>query len=262
MRAGEIGAGDIKTVLNSNYQRLACACHCLSTALKHTLPGGPGDKGESEELQALNDSIENVKALVRYVRKSGLHAQLSKTLVQENDTRWNSLLMMIESVVNGEEEVKELLSRNGQIHPTDGINFGLLRDLVAFLQPLKSATKALEGDSYPTIHKVVMWQNVLLQRCQTLPFDSQLITQLKARLKDSLHEKFPVTVTHKLALFLHPQYKSLRKLTIDDRQAVLQMARDYINVLKSNDFLLAQNESSTSNRLEIHSLRSIKRVPT
>ena len=217
---------NIKAALNSNYQRLACACHCLSTALKHTLPGGPGDKGESEELQALNDSIEKVKALVRYVRKSGLYAQLSKTFVQENETRWNSLLMMMESVINGEEEVKELLSKNSESHRIDCINFGLLRDLVAFLQPLKSATKALEGDSYPTLHKVVLWQNVLLQRCQTHPFDSQLISQLKTRLKDALHDKFPTTVTHKLALFFHPQYKSLRKLAIDERQAVLQMARD------------------------------------
>lgn len=96
---------NIKAALNSNCQRLACACHCLSTALKHTLPGGPGDKGESEELQALNDSIEKVKALVRYVRKSGIHAQLSKTLIQDNETRWNSLLMMMESVINGQEEV-------------------------------------------------------------------------------------------------------------------------------------------------------------
>ena len=36
---------NIKAALNANYQRLACSCHCLATALKHTLPDGPGDKG-------------------------------------------------------------------------------------------------------------------------------------------------------------------------------------------------------------------------
>jgi hypothetical protein len=36
---------NIKAALSSNYQRIPCACHCLSTALKHALPGGPGDKG-------------------------------------------------------------------------------------------------------------------------------------------------------------------------------------------------------------------------
>lgn len=100
----------------------------------------------------------------------------------------------------------------------------------------------------------------MLQRCQTHPFDSQLISQLKARLKAALHDKFPVTVTHKLALFLHPQYKSLRKITLDERQAVLQMARDYVKVLKDNDLLLSQSESLTSNRLEIHSFSSLRAV--
>lgn len=37
---------NIKAALSSNYQRLPCACHSLSTALKHALPGGPGDKGQ------------------------------------------------------------------------------------------------------------------------------------------------------------------------------------------------------------------------
>jgi len=50
------------------------------------LPGGPGDKGESEELQGLQQVINNVKAVVRYIKKSGLNAALQKSVVQENDT--------------------------------------------------------------------------------------------------------------------------------------------------------------------------------
>ena len=36
---------NIKAALSNNYQRLPCACHCLSTTLKHVIPDGPGDKG-------------------------------------------------------------------------------------------------------------------------------------------------------------------------------------------------------------------------
>jgi len=44
---------NIKAALSGKYQHLACACHNISTSLKHALPSGPGDKGESEELQGL-----------------------------------------------------------------------------------------------------------------------------------------------------------------------------------------------------------------
>ena len=100
---------NIKAALSGTYQRLPRACHCLSTALKHALPGGPGDKGSSAELQALQLVIDEVKAVVRYVKKSGLNATLQKSVVQENDTRWNSMLMMPESVLPHERELKEAL---------------------------------------------------------------------------------------------------------------------------------------------------------
>jgi len=74
--------------------------------LKHTVPGGPGDKGNSEELQGLQQIIDKVKAVVRYVKKSGLNATLQKSLVQGNDTRWNSMLMMLENVIAQKKESK------------------------------------------------------------------------------------------------------------------------------------------------------------
>ena len=67
---------NIKAALSGKYQHLACACHNISTSLKHALPGGLGDKGESEELQGLQQVIDDGKAFVRYIKKSGLNAAL------------------------------------------------------------------------------------------------------------------------------------------------------------------------------------------
>jgi len=143
---------NIKAALSGNYQRLACACHCLATALMHALPDGPGDKGmESEELQGLQNAIDEVKSLVRFIEKSGLNATLAKTVVQENDTHWNSTLMMLESVLAQETEIKTALQKHGDIHRVYNIDFSLLRAFASFLQPLKIATKKLEGDSYPSL---------------------------------------------------------------------------------------------------------------
>jgi len=63
---------NIKAALSGKYQCLACACHVISTSPNHALPGGPGHKGESEELQGLSQVIDDVKGLVRYTKKSGL----------------------------------------------------------------------------------------------------------------------------------------------------------------------------------------------
>lgn len=235
---------NIKAALNSRYHRIPCSCHCLSTALKHALPGGPGDKGDSDALQALDVAINDVKTLVRYVKKSGLNAQLTKTLLQENETRWNSLLMMLESVISCEEELRRLLMQNSQSHRIDNINFGLLTDLIAFLQPIKEATKQLEGDKHATIHKVLLWKSLLLQRTESHPLDSDLIKQLKERFHNALVEKWEMTETHKLAVFLNPQYKSLRKLSADERLAVHQLAREYIDMLKRNDAAVRDGNGS------------------
>lgn len=238
---------NIKSALNSNnYCRVACACHSISTALKHALPGGPGDKGEdSDELLRLQVAIEDVKTLVRYVKKSGVNALLATTVRQENDTRWNSLLMMVDSVLKSETELKALLRDKNESQRIDSIDFNLLREFQQFLQPLESATKALECDKSPTLHRVVLWQQLLLQKQKHQAFDSELIKQLKTRLFASLTEKFQVGTVHHLALFLHPQFRSLKKLSSTDKLAVHQLARDYIELLKRNDLQAANANSDT-----------------
>lgn len=231
---------NIKAALNSKYRRIACSCHCLSTGLKHALPGGPGDKGDTEELQALDKVIDEVKKLVRYVKKSGLNAALSKTVLQENETRWNSLLMMIDSVIDQEVDLKRKLQEANEYGRIETIDFCLLKMFREFLQPLKQATKALESDKYPTIHRVVLWHFRLVQHATPLPFDSPIIKQLKQRLAEALPRKWELTTVHKLALFLHPEYKSLRRLSAADKLDVYSMARSFVAALQRRDLQLQE----------------------
>ena len=82
---------------------------------------------------------------------------------------------------------------------------------------------------------VLLWKSVLLNKLHIQPFDSELMKQLKTRLNIALNQKMEITSIHKLALFLHPQYTSLKKLPMDDRLGVHQMARQYIAMLNHND---------------------------
>jgi hypothetical protein len=71
---------NIKGALKSNYHRISCSCHSISTALKHALPGGPGDKGDTAELQIFKTAIDIGEVCTK---KSGLNATLSKSLARK-----------------------------------------------------------------------------------------------------------------------------------------------------------------------------------
>lgn len=239
---------NIQSALSIGYgfSRIACACHCLATAVRHALPDGPCDKGDSAELRNLLANITAVKSLVQCFKRSGLNAMLQKTLLQENNTRWNTMLMMLESVIGQKETIREFLKEKAEDQRIDTIDFSLLKDVVLVLKPLKEATKYLEGEKYPTIHRVYLWYNKLQQQLKPCQSDNPLIAQLKFRMAAFLKDKFQMTTIHKLALFLHPQYKMLRKLDQVDRQDVKSMARDLISALHASDQITTENNGSES----------------
>lgn len=83
-----------------------------------------------------------------------------------------------------------------------------------------------------------------MQHAVPQPFGCDVVKQLKLRLTDALPKKLEITTAHKMALFLHPQYKNLRKLSPDDKAEVHSFARGYTTVLKKRDQV---KQSDTSN---------------
>ena len=87
----------------------------IATAVRNILP-----LDEQKEVSLLdNDNDELLKAavsyvvtacksLVSYMKRSGLNNKLASTQ-QANDTRWNSLLVMLESIMKVKGELKNLL---------------------------------------------------------------------------------------------------------------------------------------------------------
>jgi len=125
--------------------------------MRHALPDGPGDKGDTDHLQNHKTNISSAKALIQYFKKTKLNVMLEKTLIQENDTRWNTLLIKLESVTAQEYAIWQFLTEKAEDHRLGSIDFGLLQKVIRFLTPFKKATKAMEGDKYPTIHRVFLY---------------------------------------------------------------------------------------------------------
>jgi len=109
--------------------------------------------------------INTCKKLVEYCKCANLQSQLSKTLKQENATRWNSLLCCLLSIEEMYDELVPLLQMKDKLNKFNDISRALLKELIAFLAPFQQATLALEKFKHSTLHKVVWWRHVILGRC-------------------------------------------------------------------------------------------------
>ena len=167
--------------------------------------------------------------LATYFKKSGLSNRLSSSLKQSNDTRWNSFLNLLQSVIKTYDEAKKILCDIGQERRLADIDLALLDGVVKFLQSFHGATKALEGDDFPTIHHVYQWYMKLKRVVIENYSDSSFVKLLKKLALCALTEKFEITAIHKLALFLHPKFKGMRALQESKRNEVLNIARNFLS---------------------------------
>ena len=99
--------------------------------------------------------IDAVKGLVTFFKQTNLQSKLTKTLKQENVTRWNSLLRCLHSVQDMLGEVVVLMTERNKLHKVANIDKDLLKELITFLEEFQKATLALEKFKEPTLHRVI-----------------------------------------------------------------------------------------------------------
>lgn len=205
------------------YQRLDCIDHILNTVLRHGLDATELSKPDSAP--EIADTICAAKALVQYVKQSGLAAQLSTTLKQMVDTRFSSVYLTLTSIQAIYQELYEKLADRGESARIDSIAQETLGFLIDFLKPFCECQRELEGDKYPTINRVILWVERLKRHCQPNAFDSPQQAVLRKRHGDWLERKVCIHNLHKIALFLWPKFNQLRMLSPSDRNAVYAHVR-------------------------------------
>lgn len=145
---------NIKKALEQNT-RVNCAAHMISNILKATFDNKfiSGEDGRSETVPIFK-LIQAAKALVGYMKRTGDNNKISTTLIQELEIRWNTRLLMLMPIEEQFQEIKDLYK--DEPHRFYDIDLILLKKIIDFLKPFKHATDELEGDTYPTIHKVIL----------------------------------------------------------------------------------------------------------
>ncbi|GBG73530.1 hypothetical protein CBR_g16873 [Chara braunii] len=178
----------------------------------------------------LFEMIDNCKELVRYFKQANLQNTLNKTLKQENATRWNSLFISLNSVLDSYDDVADVLARLANTNRQANRQFLITRidknslaELTQFLKRFHTATLKLEQYLEPTLHLVAFERSALLEYCKprnesynceddegkkfTVPSDSDHIIAVKMLISDVLKDKWILHDLHIVAALLDPRQK-------------------------------------------------------
>lgn len=197
--------------LKRPYKRDNCRAHLLNTILRNTF--------ESDDIPLIViKTVICCKKIVRYFKQSGKMNELSKCLIQDCGTRWNYKLDMIQSVVDRYSEIIPLLTPDRR--DKWSIDLELANEIIFFLKPFKEACKSMEGDTYPTANKILLWWAELPEHLNVNNFDRIAMKYTAEVGKNFFLKKYTINMHNKIACFLDPRYRSLQMLNDKDRDEV------------------------------------------
>jgi len=219
-----------------NYNRMNCCAHLLNTVLRNLFDSKFLEQEEEYGIKPLEPIVilmTECKNLVKYMKSSGRNCELSKGLVQEVETRWNTRLLMFQSIHKALPEIVQIYGEDfGRIK---NINTNLLEKIIQFLDLFKKASDDLEGDKFPTIHKAILYQQLLkkhlkkyadlqINMCNddeepTINSILQILGKQGLKLMDS---KFQLFNEHEISIFLSPKFKSLKMFNENDKARIYQ----------------------------------------
>lgn len=100
---------------------------------------------------------------------SNITVEIAETSLKENNrTRWNSLWIMIDSVLKNQAVIHDLLTKYGENRLILNLKEKqALRNLMKFLEIFKKISERMQGSKYPTISEV--WPSICSLRNNCMP---------------------------------------------------------------------------------------------
>uniref|UniRef100_A0A1A8LDQ2 BED-type domain-containing protein n=1 Tax=Nothobranchius pienaari TaxID=704102 RepID=A0A1A8LDQ2_9TELE len=225
------------------YRHLACQDHLYNTVLRHAL----NTDELAEVVPEVAETLLAVKALVRYLKQSGLASQLPTTVKQMAETRYNTVFLTLELIQSVHAELQELLQSRDESARLRNVSPDVLAFLVEFLRPFNDAQKELEGDKHhPTLHLAVLWANKLKSHCQPDVADTPSQAVIRQRHLDWLTKTIEIQPLHKIAIFLWPKFNQLRMFNPAERTDIQQHVRILINRFREGEVAAARRQEQAT----------------
>jgi hypothetical protein len=159
------------------------------------------------------------------MKQTLLNKQLKNKMKQDVATRFDGLLIMLQSVSVELTSSIELLKKKKQEDRAKKIFEWLLDELIRLLHYFKLASKSLEPFNTSTLHLLGMWKAELKAHLQprdelvtvkgandedvTIPANSEDIAPIKVILLNQLEEKFVFTPLHVAVAYLDQKNRLL-----------------------------------------------------
>ncbi len=188
------------------YRWIPCSAHILNMVLREMFRG-------TNAPQSIKDEVEMLDC---------------KRPTEECKDSWDSKVQVLELMLNQNSDIRKLLEDRYQMHRMGGMFTEELKQLIDFLTLFTLAISELDGATHPTIHMVLLWFLKLKKHCEPKSGDPSYVALLRAHASSLLEEKIHLTVTHKVATFLCPRFKSLKMLSPEGREEVMRHVRALI----------------------------------
>ena len=132
------------------------------------------------------------------------------TLKKDCPTRWNCLLVMLDSLLRNQQLIERCLSRLrlfDKMLSTE--EWETIENLVQFLRVFQTATEVLNGSEYPTISLVLLFRAEITGALRDLPTDGTIVRSMKHNMRMAIDHRLPVEELYVIAAILDPSQRAL-----------------------------------------------------
>lgn len=138
--------------------------------------------------------------------------KVSTTLKLDVVTRWNSFLLMLQSLGSNKSSVTKLLKTIDSPHTISVSEWNEIQNLTAFLKNFEKITEVLSMQKSTSINVCLLIRSEITDLLEENTGDhtSPTIEKMKEHMRAKLDHRFPVTHIVVLAALLDPRYFNLR----------------------------------------------------
>lgn len=225
-----------------DFERLNCFPHFVNNIVK-----------EACKIDRIKTLIENCSDLVRYLKISGHNNEFQKTMKSAVPTRFNSVLEMIQSIIENWSKVNEILTRENETHRLLGIDCQLMIQIKEFLQPFKHWSVFAERSKQPSLYIVWIAIDSIIKYCAIKDNDEHLITLMKVKCICYIEKSFVLHKLHRIATLLNPNFKCLKFATSSLFLTTVAELREMLNKLPDPETPSNRRTSTSSSASSLES---------
>lgn len=227
-------------------KQLGCYAHTLNLVVSKVLT-------ENETAKRLCKEIKSV--VTTFKRSVPLSDELAQNstlkLIQDVETRWNSIYDMLERFVELVEIIRMIIWKHGNMEivkiPTP-LEVDYIKEIIQLLRPFKEATTILSGEAYVTGSEIIPVKYILIDTLKSCQPVSEVGYRMKEALIRELKDRFASIEDNPLlaiATILDPRYK---KEYFENKVSCSGAINNITRILKKNsrDLNITQEENVDS----------------